>query len=1433
VSRPFSRGDTQPTPSVSPAQPVWQDYPVNQTGAVVAADPPTEAPRNHEPTKRRHAAREQASRYWLLGAAALSLAAFVPPAFGRQVFDTKTDLETRPVAVLSGLWHLWDPRGWFGTIRNQRAGYAFPTAPLFILGQAARVPPWLTERIWMALAVTAAFWGVVRLLEALAVGDLVSRLLAGTAYALWPTFTVLVGSNTGSILPEMLIPWAVLPLVRGMKRGSTMKAAALSGVAVLCMGGINAANTLDALIVPGLYLLTRPSSQRRNSLIGWWFLCVVLGTAWWAVPLVFEGGYGFNFLPYVEQSVTTTATSSALSSLQGTSNWTAYLNEGSWNQAGAAVVSSAAVLLASAAVAGFGLYGLAREDVPERRFLRWCVGIGLTAAAAGYWGEIGDPFSRTVRGLLNGPLVPFRNVYKFSPTITLALVVAAAHGLHVLWAGRRSLDWRRPLATAMAATALVGLAVPYLQGKVLPGESYARIPAYWSTLARFLQANSPRTAALLLPAEAHGQFIWGWSIDNPLESLSTSPWVDREITPFGGPAPQRMLDAIDQAVQAGLPAPGFPALLARSGIRYVVVQNDLQWQVSDDPSPAEVDQFLVAEGFSLVKSFGPKVSVQQAGPSPTHAVTTATAKLSLPSLQVYALPSKVTTAPFLVYPEASTALVSGGPEATLQLLNAGILRPGQGAILAGDWSGPYKGAAFDVTDTLRRTNTLFGFANDNYDYPYTASQQMVAPARQGAGVSPPNQMLPFKGVQHETVAEYTGATSITASSDGSWFYALPEYEPSNVFVAHENTGWVAANPFGSVGQWIQINFAKPTSVAGAQIELLLGSGHPAASQVRVTTSAGSVLSNLKDVAGEQPLKVPAGDATYLRITFTKVPGQVPGGPNAGLRSVVIPGLQVQQYLKPPEEPVGWGAQGVSFSFAAPQVSPAAILRQEPEPIMARVFDTPRALTFTVAGTVVPQRGPTLDALLGTSGLLIGASSTLDSLPTLRPQNLFDGDPASYWIAGTSPATVNLVWHGTRKLDQVTVDFTAASVPAARPGEIELSSPAGKRLIKLPTTGRSATVKFPVLDTDELTISFLDVAKVPARGIGNQRVFEPVGLADITFPALSDLAVRVPGPSSMVRLACGQGPTLTIDGKAYETSISATYSQIENLLPLPLHLCGAGTHPRLTLASGTHHLVSGVNSPFEVASLSMWSAPPPYVGKPRSVTLKAWQDDSRTLAIGPGSASYLEVHENYDAGWVATLNGKPLRSIVLDGWQQGFAVPAGPGGIVQLTFAPQALYLAGLLAGLAGVVVLLVLASGVIRRRKPQGDEPAEPQPAPAPASGPAHAAHSARSGWRGGRGHTAFVAVQIGLVTLAIAICGGVVAVLVPVVAAVKWRWPRLLAPAAGLAVAAAGAISAYDPGMGAATRVGSFSPSAQLLALCAVAAAIVARPGRAVEKQT
>ncbi len=97
-----------------------------------------------------------------------------------------------------------------------------------------------------------------------------------------------------------------------------------------------------------------------------------------------------------------------------------------------------------------------------------------------------------------------------------------------------------------------------------------------------------------------------------------------------------------------------------------------------------------------------------------------------------------------------------------------------------------------------------------------------------------------------------------------------------------------------------------------------------------------------------------------------------------------------------------------------------------------------------------------------------------------------------------------------------------------------------------------------------------------------------------------------------------------------------------------------------------------------------------------------------MRVGAGPEALLVVRENANPGWEAELAGRRLAPLVLDGWQQGFVVPAGAGGEVRLRYAPDAPYRTALLVG--AVLALLLLGLALV----PGGAGPAVPD-APRPA----------------------------------------------------------------------------------------------------------------------
>src|SRR5271170_7745227 len=386
---------------------------------------------------------------------------------GRMFFDTKLSVDLNAWGYYASLWHLMNPLNTFGALNNQAIGYAVPMAPFYLAGQLVHVPVWLIE---------------------------------GLVLALWPTFTIVIGSTSSAALPGMLAPWAVLPLVVAVRgRGGVLWPAARSAAVVLCMSGVNATVTIDALLLPGLFILTYARGRRLVALALCWTGAVAVATAWWVLPLLLQGRYAFNFLPYIEQAPTTTGTMSAAAALRGAGNWTAYLNLGTpWLPAGWALVSTPMAIIAGAIAAASGLYGLALRSMPYAAWLRLSVGLAAAVALAGYSGALGGPFHGPVDHLLDGTLAPFRNVYKLEPVIAAVLALGLAHAA-ATWLSRSPAGRLQRVFVvetwAAVGLVLVGLMLPYLSGQVLNPGSFSAVPRYWYQVAAFLAARSPLNTA--------------------------------------------------------------------------------------------------------------------------------------------------------------------------------------------------------------------------------------------------------------------------------------------------------------------------------------------------------------------------------------------------------------------------------------------------------------------------------------------------------------------------------------------------------------------------------------------------------------------------------------------------------------------------------------------------------------------------------------------------------------------------------------------------------------------------------------------------------------------------------------------------------------------------------------------------------------------------
>jgi arabinofuranan 3-O-arabinosyltransferase len=1249
----------------------------------------------------------------------IALTIFGATDYGRIVYDTKLGVDINAAEFLARLWSLWNPLEWFGSLQNQYIGYAIPMAPFFLIGQLLHVPIWLVERLWLSLLIAVGFVGMVKLARALNIGSDSSQLLAGVIFVLWPTFTIAIGSTSAAALPGLVVPWSLLPLIAAVAgRSPIWRSAACSGLAVTAMAGVNAVSTLAVLVLPALYILTHTRGRQRARLGLAWCIAVVAATAWWVIPLLLQGKYSFNFLPYIEQATTTSGTMSATAVLRGTGTWTAYLNLGGtpWISAGWALVSSWGAILATSALSAAGLAGLARRDMPERRWLCICVGVAAVAAMAGYYGAFSDPFHGGVDSLLNAGLAPFRSTYKIEPVIAVALALGCAHMMQQLWnvslpLGRSTRLAASALTAPVVALVLAGLALPQLTGQALQPGSFTSVPSYWYQATAFLARHSPTETALVVPADPHGQFTWGDTIDDPLESLATSPWVERGLVPYGGAGSQVLLETAEQAVESGAQVPGLPAYLSRAGIRFVVVRNDVNPTISGYTAPQVVNETLVQSGFHQVASFGPPVPAAAgypnlSGQEPGFAT-------SYPSIQIFAADDSglEPDSPVAALPVSKTVLVNGGPDSLLQLAEQGILGD-QPTVIAGQ-DLPARPALWAVTDGQRRADNDFGSTDSYVSYTYTASGTNPVDDPLGDPGGQPRQLLPVAAAGHQTVAVLSGAASVTASSAGTWLGESTQYDPVNAFDGNPSTAWAEANPDTPVGQWIQITFDHPIDLpARAGIELLDDSStREIPYQLTASTTDGRAITNTVTTGAEQPLQLPPGPTRWLRITITGASNVVPGNPGAGITDVLIPGVRVTSYLQPAQDPAGATAPAMAFSFSQPAASAA----QGSTGISAdlnRLFDLPTASLLRANISAVPQPGPALDALISRlvpatkSEFRVSVSSTWDDLPEFSAYHLFGKTPGMPWLAasGDSNPTLEISWHGLRTIRRL--DLQSAFGISAAPAGVLIGSPDGDRLETVDLAGLVRVS--PPLRTDRLYLSF---GSRSANSAGDTQQGQPsqlpIGLARVSIPGLAGLREAVPDDTASFRLSCGQGPSVSVDGHRYQTSVTGTLGELIQLQPVQLQLCTAGG--ALALPAGQQQLTAAPSSDFDITSLSLVSPTAAASATAtngdagtRAVHVISWQADSRTVTIGPGPASYLEVHENANPGWSATLDGRALKPLTLDGWQQAFLVPAGQGGTITLAYTPATVYHVGIIVSAVALLVLAGVAVGPgwrIRRRR--------------------------------------------------------------------------------------------------------------------------------------
>jgi arabinofuranan 3-O-arabinosyltransferase len=174
---------------------------------------------------------------------------------------------------------------------------------------------------------------------------------------------------------------------------------------------------------------------------------------------------------------------------------------------------------------------------------------------------------------------------------------------------------------------------------------------------------------------------------------------------------------------------------------------------------------------------------------------------------------------------------------------------------------------------------------------------------------------------------------------------------------------------------------------------------------------------------------------------------------------------------------------------------------------------------------------------------------------------------------------------------------------------------------------------------------------------------------------------------------------------HATEVVGTLQDVVDGTPLTWRVCDGP----VDLEAGSHRLVATPTAQFEPVSLT-WRPEDEQLGtgarRDRDrLQVSSWEGARRVVSVTAGPAAVLGIAENVNPGWQATLDGAALEPMVLDGWQQGYRIPAGAAGDVVIQFAPDPWYRGALLAGLASAVLLVGLA--VVGRRQDPGAVPVD------------------------------------------------------------------------------------------------------------------------------
>jgi arabinofuranan 3-O-arabinosyltransferase len=1217
----------------------------------------------------------------------LALIAVLTNSAGHYVVDNHRELAWSPGQLLARQRYLWNADQGFGRPNEESwfvVGLFF--GALRWLGASAA----LAGRLFHATLLVTGGIGMVAFLRLFREKIGIAHMVAGLLYMFNPyTAAALVPSIL--FVPYALAPWFLVVFFRGVKDQRPWRWAAVFALLALVASTADVPGLtfgLLPLIPAAVYLAHIERSVGWGRIMTWLGRAFVLTVGVFAAPLlraVIGGGALAQRVGLSELPAALNIASSWSESWRGLGFWLVY-----WRDSGAlihpelaAYFSSPFTILATFVAPCIALASLWWGRSRLRLLFALMALVSLVFMVGTYGSGHRSPLgSALLHGYANSLFLwGWRNSYKAGPG--WAIGVAGLVGLAAFEAWRR---WKHRIAlrqtVALAGVLVFGLAsFPFWTNQLYaaPGRLATALPQYWTSANTWLDQNARDGRVLVLPGMTIAEYHWGTAGGDAVQTKAST--LMARSFPFETAQAADLLHALDNSIAQGTLAGSIGPIASRLGVRYVLLQNDLDWQKTGAPRPAELRDVRSDTALRRVASFGaPGTNVVDAGDNTLAGAYEA----SLPPVEVY----KLDPPPQSLIRPGPPLLVSGSGEAWASLARQGRLSDGRPVVYTAsvgdtDLKGfLHSGSDVVITDSNRRRVTEATQYNEQSSYTLAADATLDRAA---------NPL--FSDRDAESVAVYGDATTVAASGYGLALVAQPWLRPANAFDGDTHTSWQTGGFGTGAGEWIRVDLKHAHRLSEVRL-----TDSPTPGFGRYVSKASLMFSDgsrvpVKLTNGQADIRFRPRQSTSLEVRIDAIGGT--GNSTVGFSEITIPGVSVGEHIRVPEDifvaadkdhGLRTLLQGAPMEYQFQRSRAAG--GEDEELAIQREFRTVGDREYAVSGSI-QAADSTPDGVLGS--LLGGPDPTYGSSRAggfqATGRSAVDGDIKTSWGGLPQPG------------ERLTTTFAAVPVSSVSLAVDADSDHSPIREVRITVGGESATAAVPPPENCVLGAPCVAQVSATFSGVVASQATVEVIRVDPLQTFLGPAAVGIAEISVNGKVGTSAAPAqritgcfsglLQVDGHDVPLSLDGTTDDLLNGRAVPVRGCGTP----VSLDAGVHRLDS--SRPMLLNDLDLQTSPRPGAVATPTGRVDGTSKTSSHVSVNAGPGGLVLSGQSYDRGWQATASGHSLGHPIAADAQSAWVLPAGGRRSVKMRYAPENLYLVAVAISVACVAACVWL----IRRRQ--------------------------------------------------------------------------------------------------------------------------------------